>query len=235
MEIFMSDAVIGTLIGSLITILGIIVNNYFQSTARHKEHIRDIKAKIFMDALRVLVKSRTVLVKMPILPMKELLEEQKRAVFPSELYLWATNQTIRAVIDLHAAITHAVMLYLPLNAPIVDLEHQAAIVESQEWSNDKDVKLLRIHKHINKLKKDLLDKCTSAYYGMENLQSKVILCMREELGAKFDVHQYLNVMESGHAQMEKARKEFDEMMLFVEGLRVQTAEKNEKMHGRKAG
>ncbi len=126
-----TDTVVGAGLGSFITLVGVLLNNYYQSKIRKKDREHALKSKIYMSAAEQLVAAKLVLMKLPNISQQEMEEISIQGIATAKLTVVATNETVQAVTELSSAIAQKLLALLPQKLPLDNLKTEIQILSAQ--------------------------------------------------------------------------------------------------------
>lgn len=126
-----TDTVVGAIIGSCITLVGIWLANHYQSKARKEDREHTLKSEIFMAAAEQLVATKLMLMKLPNISQEEMERASAQGVATAKLTVVATNATVQAVTELSAAIAQRLLTLLPEKLPLDNLRTDIQILSNQ--------------------------------------------------------------------------------------------------------
>lgn len=112
-ELLMKETVVGAIMGSLITLMGIIISYYFQHKIRKDDREKELKSQIFMNAAEQLSIFKSILINLPIAPIEELGKMPNYDIAITKLSIVATNETVKAVTLLSTALLENFFHLLP--------------------------------------------------------------------------------------------------------------------------
>ncbi|MGI2092705.1 hypothetical protein ACRN96_08740 [Shewanella oncorhynchi] len=131
MQELITDTVVGAVIGSCITLIGVWLTNYYQSKSRKEDREHALKSEIFMAAAEQLVTTKLMLMKLPNISQEEMERASAHGVATAKLTVVATNATVQAVTELSAAIAQKLLALLPEKLPLDNLRTDIQILSTQ--------------------------------------------------------------------------------------------------------
>ena len=161
---------------------GVYINNHRQFKAQKENHERLMKTEALTKASTAMSKSRLLLIDFLVLSAKEAYDSVLQNRIPSEFYLWASDETIQAALDLSVIIeeqkSHLMLLKFDINA---QKEILNVMIENQH-PNELYVKK---ESEIHALEKKLISESIKSYGLCGTAEIKVIICIRQEYGTSF--------------------------------------------------
>lgn len=126
-----TDTVVGAVIGSCITLVGVWLTNHYQSKSRKEDREHALKSEIYMAAAEQLVTTKLMLMKLPNISQEEMERSSAQGVATAKLTVVATNETVQAVTELSAAIAQNLLSLLPEKLPLDNLRTDIQILSNQ--------------------------------------------------------------------------------------------------------
>ncbi|GAA6154485.1 hypothetical protein NBRC116587_39080 [Pseudoteredinibacter isoporae] len=139
MESAFSDTVVGAILGSVIAIVGILINNIFQARAAKLERDHKLKSEIFMNAIDFFVQRRRALITMPYMTIEEMKALPDKSSAAARVSVVAENRTLQAVNELSLAMAEKTLALMPEKEPIDGLMKD--LDENMEQRKEIDRKL----------------------------------------------------------------------------------------------
>lgn len=135
MQTLLTDTFIGTLAGSIITLLGIWLNNAFQNRSKRNNREQELKSKIFLEAVEELSKAKQLLMKLPSITTQEMDDVTNNGHAVTKLSVIAKNDTVQAVTEFSTAIAYNILSLLPDKLPLDNLKRSISLLTNQIDSN----------------------------------------------------------------------------------------------------
>ena len=126
-----TDTVVGAVIGSCITLVGVWLTNHYQSMSRKEDREHALKSEIYMTAAEQLVTRKSMLMKLPNISQEEMERSSAQVVTTAKLTVVATNETVQAVTELSAAIDQKLLALLPEKLPLDNLRTDIRILSNR--------------------------------------------------------------------------------------------------------
>ena len=190
--------IIGSIIGAVLASWGgVYFNNRHQFKAQKENHERRIKTEVFAKTVNTLSENRSLIPRIPGLSAQEAVNTMQQYNIPPEFYLWASDETIQAVLDLWVVIVEETS-HLVLSQTDIEAKQEVLDVIIKNQHSDE----LRAQKEseIYILAKKLADECRNSYVRSEIAEIKMIACVRREYGASFNEEVYIKMADACNNQ-----------------------------------
>lgn len=161
---------------------GVYINNHRQFKAQKENHERLMKTEALTKVSTAMSKSRLLLIDFLVLSAKEAYDSVLQNRIPSEFYLWASDKTIQAALDLSVMIekqkSHLMLLKFDINA-------QKEILNIMIQNQHPNELCVKKENEIRALEKKLISESIKSYGLCGAAEMKVIACIRQEYGTSF--------------------------------------------------
>lgn len=117
-----SDTVVGAVLGSTITLVGIWLNNFYQDKSRRVDREHRLKTDVYMAAAEQLTAMKLLIIRIANISPEEMSKVQAQCEAISKLNVVATNETVQAVTELTTALSKELLLLLPQKTPLDNLK-----------------------------------------------------------------------------------------------------------------
>ena len=194
MQELITDTVVGAIIGSCITLVGVWLISHYQSKSRKEDREHALKSEIYMAAVEQFVTTKLMLMKLPNISQEEFERSLAQGVATAKLTVVATNETVQAVTELSVGIDQKLLSLLPEKLPLDNLR-----TDIQVLSNQLDGSFQNQNQMLNEM---------TAY----NLRGDSDPRLWQALQNNFDHHssqidKFIQEQDSKHAELNRAMKE----------------------------
>ena len=194
MQELITDTVIGAAMGSIITLIGIWLSNYYQSKSKKDDREHKLKSEIYMAAAEQLVIAKQLLMKLPNISNDEIERFSAHSLSTAKLSVIASNNTVQAVTELSTSIAMNILTLLPEKLPLDNLRIDIDIL-----SNQLDASFQKQNQMLNEM---------TAF----NLRGDGDLRLWQTLQDNFDYHSgqinnYIIERDSNYAELNQRMKE----------------------------
>lgn len=112
--------VIGLIVGSIISIVGLFLSNFLQSKSARKERLHNVKAELFMQAIEEIVQTKAILTKLPSTKLADL--NSPTPIATSKITTIATNETLQAINNISSSVGAKLLQLVPKKVLIERLQ-----------------------------------------------------------------------------------------------------------------
>ena len=199
--------IIGSIIGAVLASWGgVFLNNLYQFKAQKENHERRMKTEVFAKTAKALSESRSLLAHLPTLSTEEVYNSMQQDRIPPEFFLWASDETIRAALDLCLVIMEEISRLILLK---VNIDAKAEVLKVI-INNQHPYELCAKKKNeIYALTEKLINECRYSYTQSEIAEIKIIACIRREYGTAFNEERYREMANANNNKCAEIMKKHD--------------------------
>ena len=181
-----------TIIGGIIVAVlaswgGVYFNNRHQFKAQKENHERRIKTEVFAKTVNTLSENRSLIPCLYASSAQEVANSIQQNGIPPEFYLWASDETIQAALDLWVVIVEETSHLLLSKS---DIEAKQEVLNVIIKNQHSDELFAKKESEIYILTKKLAEECRNSYARSEIAEIKMIACVRREYGTSFNEEVY---------------------------------------------
>ena len=201
---------------------GVYFNNRHQFKAQKENHERRIKTEIFTKTINALSENRELLAHLSVLSTEKTCHSIQQNKIPPEFYLWASDETIRAVLDLCTAIIEETSRLTTLKTDIDAKKEVLNIIIENRHSDE-----LRIEKEneIHTLTEELISECKVFYTQSEFAEIKIIACIRREYGTSFNEERFREMANAHNNQCLETMRKYNVITNKIHGRMIDDKKK----------